>query len=185
MTDTGPWNPLGQPPDDLDPRCDATDRAIDAALRDTAPREIPEGLVDRVVAASLPELQSEGVVPNRLRFRPVARLALAACVMLAVVAVFWLVGQQPLPVDRSIATEAGPTDGWVEAASSSDAMARFRGLRRVSELNYVDAIGDLEEVVWAVQNGADSALVLSPGQTDMEAVENELDSVRVIARLDG
>jgi hypothetical protein len=112
----------------------------------------------------------------------VTRLALAACVVLAVVVAFWVAGRQPSPEVRSLALDQPPADTGFIADGSMD---RFLGLQRVSDLNYADALADLEDVVWAVHHGAGSRMVLSPGQTDMETIENELDSVRVVARIDG
>jgi hypothetical protein len=182
MTDTGPWTPPTPQDDPVDPRCDAVDLGIDAALERTAPRDVPEGLVERVTEASLLSLRASGQAPAGWRFRSVARLALAACVVLAVVAAFWVVGRQPSPEVRSLALDQPPTEIDFRADGSMD---RFLGLQRVSDLNYADALADLEEVVWAVHHGAGSRMVLSPGQTDMETIENELDSVRVVARIDG
>ena len=184
MTDTGPWTPPTPQDDPVDPRCDAVDRAIDAALEQTAPRDVPEGLVERVAEASLQQLRaSRSESPATLRFRPLARLAMAACVLLAVVAAFWLAGRQPALEVRSVAV-LEPATGSVDAVAAGS-LERFRGLQRVSALNYADALADLEDVVWAVHTGASSRMVLSPGQTDLETIENELDSVRVVARIDG
>ncbi|MDP6891438.1 MAG: hypothetical protein QF471_08920 [Phycisphaerales bacterium] len=188
MTDTGPW-PSQNPQDDpIDPRCDAVDEAIDAALKQTASRGIPEGLVERVTQASLQSLRAgRGETPPILRFRrhPLARLAMAACVLLAVVAAFWLAGRQPSPEVRSLALVSPPVEIESVGVMEDDALTRFRGLQQVSDLNYADALTDLEEVVWAMHHGAGSHMVLSPGQTDLETIENELDSVRVVARIDG
>ncbi|HCA39401.1 MAG: hypothetical protein QF781_02110 [Phycisphaerales bacterium] len=187
MTDTGPWPSQNSQDDPIDPRCDAVDEAIDAALKQTAPREVPEGLVERVAEASLQSLRAgRGETPAILRFRrPLARLAIAASVLLAVVAAFWLAGRQPSPEVRSLALVSPSVEIESGGAMEDAALTRFRGLQQVSDLNYADALTDLEEVVWAMHHGAGSRMVLSPGQTDMETIENELDSVRVVARIDG
>ena len=191
MTDTEPWTPGSPPPgspqdDPVDPRCDAIDEAIDAALERTAPRDIPDGLVERVTEASLQSLRAgRAAAPATLRFRPLTRLAVAACVLLAIVAAFWWVGRQPAPAGPSLALGDRSAESDSVDADSFGAMARFRGLQQVNDLNYADALADLEDLVWAFHQGAGSRMVLSPGETDMEAVENELDSVRVVARLDG
>lgn len=189
MTENGPWTPRtphNRQQDPLDPRCDAVDAAIDAALDATAPRAVPAGLVDRVSAASLQQLRgAQFETPRRLVFRPLARLGMAACVVLAVVAAFWLVGRQPSIEGRSVALRMEHEVVLPVSLDPTDSVARFRGLKRVSDLDFAGAIGSLEDVVFAVRNGAGSSLVISPGQTDMETIENELDSVRVVARMDG
>jgi hypothetical protein len=183
MTKTDLGNPDNPHQDALDPRCDAIDAGLDAALNRTAPREIPEGLVERVAEASLERLHAGRT--TTLRFRPLTRLAMAACVLLAVVAAFWIVGRQPAPEGRMLANSDLTVDVTPVDAVTGNAVARFRGLQKVSELSYLDALADLEDLVWAFHHGAGSRMVLSPGETNMEAVENELDSVRVVARLDG
>lgn len=186
MTENGPWTPRNSQQDPLDPRCDAIDAAIDAALDATAPRDIPAGLVDRVSMASLQQLREAQLAPpRRLVFRPLAQLAMAACVLLAVVGAFWLVGRQPLLEGRSVARRMATEVVLPVSLDPTGSVARFQGLKRVSDLDFSGAIGNLEDVVFAVRNGAGSALVVSPGQTDMETIENELDSVRVVARMDG
>ncbi|MBT4766897.1 MAG: hypothetical protein HOO04_00880 [Phycisphaerae bacterium] len=186
MTENGPWTPRDHQQDPLDPRCDAVDAAIDAALDATAPRDVPIGLVDRVSQASLQQLRAgQYEASRRLVFRPLARLAMAACVLLAVVAAFWLVGRQPAIESRSVAHRMGPEVVLPTSIDPTGSVARFQGLKRVSDLDFANAIGSLEGVVFAVRNGAGSNLVISPGQTNMETIENELDSVRVVARMDG
>jgi len=182
----------GQPADgrlgDLpDERCDAVDLAIDEALRETSPTAVPEGLVDRVLAASQPHLESGRTTSGgRLVFPAAARLAMAAGLMLAVGAAIWMTRSlsdprvAPMPDVVAFESDEVPVPYEVD-----DPMERVRGMWRLHELDYNGAVTDLEHVVWAVQNGAASRLVLSPGETAMEAVENELDSVRVIARIDG
>ncbi len=175
------------PEDPLDPRCDATDRGLDAMLERTAPREVPEGLVGRVVEASREDLaRGRATAPPRLVFPSLARLAAAACLAAAVLAAFWLAGLQPGSTieDRLASLDVEPA-GQVAADTPSGPMDRFRALQAVNELAWRGAVDDLAQVVWAVQNGAASHMVLAPGRTPMEAVENELDSVRVVARLEG
>jgi hypothetical protein len=178
------WN---APDEAFDPRCEPLEQAIDAALDHTAQRDVPEGLSQRVAAASLPHLVRGRLdTPPRLRLVPnVARLAMAACVVLAVLAAFWVAGRQPdtMQPDRSLARVNA--SGSVAPHFRADPLARVRSLQAINDLNWQDAIGDLESVVWAVQNGAASWMVLSPGDTPMQAVENELDSVRVVTRLEG
>ncbi|MDP7029350.1 MAG: hypothetical protein QF733_03925 [Phycisphaerales bacterium] len=182
--DPSSWNAPDEP---LDARCDATDAGLDAMLDQTAPRDVPEGLVQRVLEASRADLDAgRATPPPRLVFPSMARLAAAACVAAAVLAAFWLAGLQPNPPveDRLAARDLLPVpDPTLEAPAGP--MDRFRALQAVNELDWQGAVDDLAQVVWAVQNGAASHMVLAPGRTPMEAVENELDSVRVVAKLEG
>ena len=98
MTESPHWN---APDDAFDPRCDDIDAALDAALDQSAPRESPEGLSQRVADASLPFLEiGRAASPARVAVPQFARLALAACLVIAAVVAFWIVGRQPSP--RSI-----------------------------------------------------------------------------------
>ncbi|MDP7070350.1 MAG: hypothetical protein QF561_03265 [Phycisphaerales bacterium] len=183
MAETPHWN---APEDDFDPRCDELDAALDATLDQSAPRETPEGLSQRVAEASFPFLDiGRAASPRRPAIPQVARLAIAAGLMIAAVAAFWLVGRQPAPrgMDDLRVQISEPRD--VELAELRGPLERLRGLQMVSDLDLESAVGDLKGVVWAIQNGAASRMILAPGETPLEAVENELDSVRVVARLDG
>ncbi|MCP4759906.1 MAG: hypothetical protein GY894_06535 [Planctomycetes bacterium] len=183
MTESPHWN---APDDAFDPRCDDIDAALDAALDQSAPRESPEGLSQRVADASLPFLEiGRAASPARVAVPQFARLALAACLVIAAVVAFWIVGRQPSP--RSIDdlhVRISEPDGF-STISERSPFERLRGLQMINELDLESAVGDLEGVVWAIQNGAASRMILSPGETPLEAVENELDLVRVVARLDG
>ncbi len=180
--DPSSWHAPDEP---LDARCDPIDEGLDAMLDQTAPREVPEGLADRVLEATRADLErGRGATPSRLVFPSMARLAAAACVAAAVLAAFWLVSLQPgSPVEDRLATGDADPAGSVDVVAGP--MERFRALQAVNELDWQGAVDDLAQVVWAVQNGAASQMVLSPGKTPMEAVENELDSVRVVAKLEG
>ncbi len=183
MTESPHWN---APEDAFDPRCDELDAALDAALDQSAPRETPEGLSQRVADASLPFLEiGRAASPNRVAVPQFARLALAACLVIAAVVAFWVVGHQPIPrgmdeLHVQISEPAG-----LSLMSERGPFERLKGLQMVNDLDLESAVGDLEGVVWAIQNGAAGRMILSPGETPLEAVENELDSVRVVARLDG
>ncbi|MDG1837990.1 MAG: hypothetical protein P8I91_04210 [Phycisphaerales bacterium] len=182
---SGEWSASHEP---FDPRCDELDAAMDAALDQTAPRHIPDGLAQRVAAASLPHLaQGRSSSSSRLRLVPnLSRLAMAACVVLALLAAFWVAGRQAeVGSEQELARDTTPRIvAPADVFGTSDAITRVRGLQAINDLDWQGAVGDLENVVWAVGNGAASRMVLSPGGTPMEAVENELDSVRVVARLE-
>lgn len=175
--------------DGPDARCDAIDLAIDAALEETAPREVPEGLVERVLEASQPYLdQGRSIAePSTYAFPVAARLALAACLTMAVCAAIWFANSSSgtRSIELMDVVVQAPSSEMTPSAPADDPVERVRSLWRLHALDYDTALADLEQVVWAVQNGAASSMVLSPGQTDMEVVENELDSVRVVARIDG
>ncbi len=168
----------------LDPRCDRIESGLDAMLDQTAPRETPAGLEDRVYQATLPFLEiGRGTASSAAALPSVARLALAACLAVAVVGAFWLVGQSPVDRGEDVTLVF---DAPADAPKAADrSMGRFLGLQRVHDLDYGGAVGDLEQVVWAIQNGAASGMILAPGETPLEAVENELDSVRVVSQISG
>jgi hypothetical protein len=111
---------------------------------------------------------------------------MAACVVLALLAAFWVAGRQAeVGSGQELARDTTPRIvAPADVFGTSDAITRVRGLQAINDLDWQGAVGDLENVVWAVGNGAASRMVLSPGGTPMEAVENELDSVRVVARLE-
>jgi hypothetical protein len=179
---SGEWSASREP---FDPRCDELDAAMDAALDQTAPRHVPDGLAQRVAAASLPHLVQGGLSTSpRLRLVPnLSRLAMAACVVLALLAAFWVAGRQAeVGPEHELARDTAPR--IVAPTDTFNAIARVRGLQAINNLDWQGAVGDLENVVWAVGNGAASWMVLSPGDTPLEAIENELDSVRVVARLE-
>jgi hypothetical protein len=179
---SGEWSASREP---FDPRCDELDAAMDTALDQTAPRQVPDGLAQRVAAASLPHLaQGRLSTSPRLRLVPnLSRLAMAACVVLALLAAFWVAGRQAeVGPEHELARDTTPR--IVAPTDTFNVITRVRGLQAINNLDWQGAVGDLENVVWAVQNGAASWMVLSPGGTPMEAVENELDSVRVVARLE-
>lgn len=177
--------PAWQPPDEpADPRLDEVDQHIDDLLRATAPREVPAGLVSRVAEASTAALErGRATQPRRLIFSPVAQLAAAAVMGLAVVGLFWVVDRGPSLPEVTL----GPSMAALKqpSAQARHPFERFRGLQLVESLHYSDAIDGLESVVSAIQWGAGGRLVLSEGVRERDTFENELDAVRVVARLGG
>ena len=63
-------------------------------------------------------------------------------------------------------------------------LQRLQAWQRINDLSYATALSDLQSVVWAVENGATNSMILSPGMTPLERVENELDSVRVVSSIE-
>ena len=177
--------PAWQPPDEpADPRLDEVDQRIDDLLRVTAHREVPTGLSARVAQASTASLaHGRRTQTRRLVFSPVARLAVAAVMGLAVVGLFWLVDRGPDLPEVTVMTSVALLDQ--PESEGRNPFDRFRGLQMVESLQYSDAMDGLESVVSAIQSGAGSYLVLSEGERDRDAFENELDAVRVVARLGG
>ena len=170
------WRATSEP---FDERCDDLDRTLDDLLDRSAPREVPSDLVNRIASASHSYLGIDG---GTSRSRTTwTRLALAACATLAVGAALWVAGRSggPMAQDMPIQFVQG-----VDLGSQVESLQRLQAWQRINDLSYATALNDLQSVVWAVENGATNSMILSPGMTPLERVENELDSVRVVSSIE-
>ncbi|MCH2135064.1 MAG: hypothetical protein MK101_00615 [Phycisphaerales bacterium] len=171
--------------DRLDPRMNDTDRRLMTELDETAPgvsssRSAAEGLVGRVLEASLPLLaegRSRG--PRRLRLTTVAaRLAVAAGLALAIVLGFWAqpAARQFETTAMPIALAPGdrPTGALVAAGPFQWRDGAMLTLMQVQDMDWQDALGDLETVVNTVRSGQSTQLGIIADDTPLERVESEL-----------
>jgi len=171
----------------FDVRMTDADRRVTGQLDDTPPMPVPEGLVERVVAASIPLLASgRAREPHRLRLSVVlSRVAVAAVLAIALIAVFWSVPRpKPIsPFGLPIALAPGDRPSGMLVASGpfswrDDAMLT---LLQVRDIGWDDAVGDLETVVHTVGTGRSGRLGLVGDTSPLDRVESELLTVTRIA----
>jgi hypothetical protein len=142
-------------PDSLGQDYDATDREVDIQAGESLRQlPVPDGLADRVTAASLTQLQQAtrmriGVSRSGVAFK---RLAVAACLTIALIAAFWVTGPN---VNRSLDGSGGVV-AHQEGASSSTPMAGvvtndFRYRPAIELLASLDANGLIlgHDLTWA------------------------------------
>ena len=142
-------DPLGT---DYEPR----DRDLDIMVGETLRQmPVPEGLVDRIHAASMERRQQA-----RMRFTPsrtaiaTKRLALAACVAIAAVAAFWLTGPSLVPMGGSQIASSDvepPVDFPLEMLAEADGS----GLLASDDLTWAEAHEELLSILEA-ENDSDS-----------------------------
>jgi hypothetical protein len=163
-------------------------RLDDTALQSSPGGSTPDGLIDRVVAASLPLLvggRARG--GHRLRLPVVlARVAVAAVLAMALVAVFW-----STPVQRSIdapdllpislAPGDRPSGMLVASGPFTWRDGAMLTLLQVRDMGWDDAVGDLETVVNTVGTGRAGMLGVVGDTTPLDRVESELLTVTRVA----
>ncbi len=170
-----------------DSRMTDADRRVTGHLDSTPPTPVPEGLVERVIAASMPLLASgRAREAHRLRLSVVlSRVAVAAMLAVALIAVFWsMPGPKPIsPSGLPIALAPGDRPSGMLVASGpfrwrDDAMLT---LLQVRDIGWDDAVGDLETVVHTVGTGRSGMLGLVGDTSPLDRVESELLTVTHIA----
>jgi len=163
-------------------------RLDDSALKSASGGPTPEGLVERVVAASLPLLVSgRARGAHHLRLPVVlARVAVAAAVAIALVAAFWSTPTPRsvvVPDGMPIALAPGERPSGMLVASGpftwrDDAMLT---LLQVRDMGWDDAVGDLETVINTVGTGQSGMLGLVGDASGLDRVESELLTVTRVA----
>lgn len=164
----------------LDPRMNDADRRLSAALDESAPKRRSEGLVERVVAASMPSLISgRSRAPHRLRMPVVlARVAVAAVLGMGLVLAFWSSPVREFDSSRTLPIALAPGDrpsgALVAAGPFQWRDGAMLTLLQVQDMAWDDALGDLETVVHTVRTGQSGRLGLVGDTTPLDRVESEL-----------
>jgi hypothetical protein len=171
----------------FDARMNDADLRLTRQLDETPPCSTPDGLVDRVLAASMPLLASGRTrEAHRLRLSVVmSRVAVAAVLAMAVVAVFWSMPQRTLVTAPGLPIAVAPGErpsGMLVASGPfgwrDDQMLT---LLQVRDIGFDDALGDLETVVHTVGTGRSSMLGLVGHDGPYDRVESELLTVTRVA----
>lgn len=172
---------------DHDPRLNRTDHRLVERLEASAPRTMSSGLIERVLAATVPLLaDSRNRAAHRLRWPVVAgRMAVAAGLCLAIILGFWTTPGPRMQHDLLLPLTAAPGERPSGSLLASGPFAWRDGpmltLLAVKDINYDGALGDLETVVHSVGTGQISMLGVVGDEGPLDRVESELLTVTTMA----